>query len=1098
MDVAQISSSLIFIITITALTGEELNNSSVANHFRLPSHVVPVHYNIKLNLSLEKYDSNMTRPSYTKQEYGSFLFDGISRITINILQSTRNIKLHALHTSDIKDCLIERNGVVYNIPKKFISSFETNVIGIDFSDILSPGLYILAIVYEGRITDNNAKNFYRSSYIEKDENLILIAPHIQEVGARRLFPCWDEPHLKATFNISIKHYCNFTAISNMPIRNNYVGDDGLMWTHFQTTPPMSTYQVSVSLTNFPHIQINKNICLYAKRSSLQSLKYAEQVIKNITLHLESKFNEIKIPKMDHIVIPHYLPDNGMSKWGLVFHREADLICEDKLDSIMRKIEIARSIASKIAYQWLGNVITPSWWSHFWLHEGLAILFGEDAVVKFVNNSQMMDLFIVQSQYDSLHLDSHFDMNPPQIYNLSQIDLIFSFPRYIKEIVVLRMLQNTVTDEVFRNGVRTCLHKYKFSSLTVNEFWFGYYFSDQYHISHDFLKWIIYQHYPIIKWTQEIPFYGLLTQYFNGPHHCSYGKWWIPISLMTKSSLKGSDKKLTPQNPSLPVIHAKDDWIMVDIRQAGYYRVNYDMENLRKISLYLNSKEYKSISVINRAKIIDDAFHFLLTRQINATEFWALAKYLTQETDYVAWYPMLKVFEYISSVLPLSKYEINFIHIKETMGKILTKPLEILGCKELSMEKYLIKCLRQEIAKWACTVELSECLQMAQLVLEEYLQNTTLNKITPYWKKWAYCNNFRTISAELITGANLTRGKIIIWPDIVEEYQEYITCFKDDLAINYIFYTLWYEKSARERQNGTKRDIKFYINIFNSFIVRHATNEIFLKRILSNIDSKPPEISTTAALINIINHIYNTTVLDKLNIYLKDAKLIDLGQIASKVYSKIKTRISEIERHIRHLDMLLNYTFELKEPGGKRSSNEDLLTDTCANYFVMSNGAMSNVPVVSEQSLHAHQKPAVPKMIDVKDGAGDSATALASYEDDTCDSDFTTSTSSRDYWTLRRVSNEVQQSCVSCLSQNLPTELPSSTSPRNYKDLKEKCPRFSLAAYGEKRCDARTDGVSGETFQDSSLKRRTFRRKDQKTPRPKFSFWIEENQSRRIQ
>ncbi|XP_024883694.1 uncharacterized protein LOC112462253 [Temnothorax curvispinosus] len=161
------------------------------------------------------------------------------------------------------------------------------------------------------------------------------------------------------------------------------------------------------------------------------------------------------------------------------------------------------------------------------------------------------------------------------------------------------------------------------------------------------------------------------------------------------------------------------------------------------------------------------------------------------------------------------------------------------------------------------------------------------------------------------------------------------------------------------------------------------------------------------------------------------------------------------------------------PGGKRSSNEDLLTDTCANYFAMSNGAMSNVPVVSEQSLHAHQKPAVPKMIDVKDGAGDSATAVASCEDNTCDSDFTTSTLSRD-WTLRRVSNEVQQSCVSCLPQNLPTELQSSTSPRNYKDLKEKC-RDSLWRPTEMAESGAVHGLtvcSGETFQDSSSKRRT--------------------------
>lgn len=159
------------------------------------------------------------------------------------------------------------------------------------------------------------------------------------------------------------------------------------------------------------------------------------------------------------------------------------------------------------------------------------------------------------------------------------------------------------------------------------------------------------------------------------------------------------------------------------------------------------------------------------------------------------------------------------------------------------------------------------------------------------------------------------------------------------------------------------------------------------------------------------------------------------------------------------------------PGGKRPSNEDLMTDTCANYFAMSNGA-SIVPVVSEQ-LHAHQKPAAPKTIDVKDGAGDSATTVAPCEDDTCDSDFTTSTSSRD-WTTRRISDALQQSCVSCLPQNLPTELQSSTSPRSYKELKEKC-RDSLWRPTEMTESGAVHGLtvcSGETFQDSSSKRRT--------------------------
>ncbi|TGZ51712.1 Glutamyl aminopeptidase [Temnothorax longispinosus] len=169
----------------------------------------------------------------------------------------------------------------------------------------------------------------------------------------------------------------------MPIQAKYEDedDDGSMWTHFRTTPPMSTYQVSVVLLNFCRVQINENINLWcAKCSKLPSLNYAKRVIEVITSHLESEFNEIKIPKIDHIVFPN-LQYNGISKWGFAFYSEADLICIEKFDPIMRQIEVARSIALKITSQWFGNVLSPAWWSQFWLYDGLAILFGEEAVVK---------------------------------------------------------------------------------------------------------------------------------------------------------------------------------------------------------------------------------------------------------------------------------------------------------------------------------------------------------------------------------------------------------------------------------------------------------------------------------------------------------------------------------------------------------------------------------------------------------------------------------------------------------------------------------------------------------------------------------------------
>jgi len=68
-----------------------------------------------------------------------------------------------------------------------------------------------------------------------------------------------------------------------------------------------------------------------------------------------------------------------------------------------------------------------------------------------------------------------------------------------------------------------------------------------------------------------------------------------------------------------------------------------------------------IHILNRAQIIDDAFHLMVTGQLNSTVFWNITKYLSRETDYVAWYPMFKALEYLSNIFLFS--ETNFENIK---------------------------------------------------------------------------------------------------------------------------------------------------------------------------------------------------------------------------------------------------------------------------------------------------------------------------------------------------------------------------------------------------------------------------------------------------
>ena len=91
--------------------------------------------------------------------------------------------------------------------------------------------------------------------------------------------------------------------------------------------------------------------------------------------------------------------------------------------------------------------------------------------------------------------------------------------------------------------------------------------------------------------------------------------------------------------------------------TGYYRVNYNIENWNNLAHYLYYENLIGIHVLNRAQIVDDAFYFFIQRQLNFIMFWNIIKFLLKDTNYVAWYPMIKALEYmICTVVNYNKYK----------------------------------------------------------------------------------------------------------------------------------------------------------------------------------------------------------------------------------------------------------------------------------------------------------------------------------------------------------------------------------------------------------------------------------------------------------
>jgi len=137
-----------------------------------------------------------------------------------------------------------------------------------------------------------------------------------------MFPCWDEPALKATFDISVKHHQKYKVLSNMPIREQFIEQDGMVRTYFNTTPIMSTYLVAIIvMSDFARISsANETINMWSSSFLIWQTKFAHSIAEKVTSLLTEYTNiTTMVPKIDHVLVQNYSVD-GMENWGLIIYK----------------------------------------------------------------------------------------------------------------------------------------------------------------------------------------------------------------------------------------------------------------------------------------------------------------------------------------------------------------------------------------------------------------------------------------------------------------------------------------------------------------------------------------------------------------------------------------------------------------------------------------------------------------------------------------------------------------------------------------------------------------------------------------------------------
>ncbi|KAG5326559.1 AMPN Aminopeptidase, partial [Acromyrmex heyeri] len=757
------------------------NNLEIIN--RLPNNTIPIHYNINLTLYLEE---------------GNFIFHGESNINIEIRYKSSKISLHSrdLEINETATTLINDKDTVYK-PMKHIHNNVTNILTLNFNNVLLPGLYILNMKFSGNLLPVSRQGgFIKFPYIDKgNDTKWLAATYFEPDGARRTFPCWDEPALKATFNISVKHHQKYGVLSNMPIREQFLEQDGMMQTHFDITPIMSTYIVAIVMSDFVRVpNANETINIWCKSSLTSKVKFVHSIAEKVVEFLIQYTNSSqKVPKMDHVLISNFTV-GGMENWGLIIYHESKIIYDDSSDPIYRKTEIAITVAHELTHQWFGNLVTPSWWSYLWLNEGFATFFETYIINKIFQDWRLMDFLLIRT-LQQCFLKDIGSMNSVtlKLGNTFEKKSLFSDEVYKKAPVLLRMLHNTITDEVFRKGLITYLTTHQFSSVSPDDLWSAMQSAlDESNVPHKDYRikevmdtWMNQERYPFVDVvrnyeTGEVTISQTCVRQYSETNQTT--KWWIPITFATQSNPDFSNTVprywLRPDQHNISFIISPDDWIIVNLQQTGYYRVTYDIKNYQKLAHYLNSKEYKNIHVVNRAQIIIDLLAMVFADRINGYLFIHLISYFFQEREYAAWQPLFQIIESIPTILLLPE----FYHIKIRLTQLLERLLDYVGYIDNPNDDDITKLTRLDALKWACTLGHEKCKKMTALKLSEHLMHPKTHKI-PYEEEFMYCTGMMT--------ANKTT-----WDKMLELYLkdekvekqilESLSCAEDpDIIINYL-------------------------------------------------------------------------------------------------------------------------------------------------------------------------------------------------------------------------------------------------------------------------------------------------------------------------
>jgi puromycin-sensitive aminopeptidase len=468
--------------------------------------------------------------------------------------------------------------------------------------VLGPA--VLTLRFSGRLQEG-----LRGLYRVVHEGKAYAFTQFEPADARRAFPCFDEPALKAQFEISASVPEGLTALSNGEVIREET-KEGRRRFHFAVTPRLSTYLVALAVGRFAKVERMQGatpVRIYSVPGKEKLGGLSMDMGADFLPILEDYFG-LPYPygKLDMLAVPDF-EAGAMENAGAIFYRESALLLDPAQATLDAMRQVAMTVAHEMAHQWFGNLVTMVWWDDLWLNEAFAT-WTQYKVVDAWRPDWLVWTDFERMKAIPLHLDSLLATRPIQaeVRTPEQANEMFDGITYNKGAAVLRMFEIFMGPDRFRAGVRDYLAAHKGGNATAADLWRALGEASGQPIGELAQSWFTQPGYPILRLGRRGASLSARQQRFlakpEDAARLPEARWTVPLAIKTAAP-KGASRLVTGllrEEAGEVALGGDGGWFFGNAEGSGFYRVAYEEKDLGELAAHLDE-----LSPAERVSLLGD-------------------------------------------------------------------------------------------------------------------------------------------------------------------------------------------------------------------------------------------------------------------------------------------------------------------------------------------------------------------------------------------------------------------------------------------------------------------------------------------------------------